>query len=876
MQNNELAKNYSFETEPEIFNNWLERGYFKAAPNPNKKPYCIVIPPPNITGVLHMGHAFNNTIQDILIRTKRMQGYETLWQPGTDHASIATEVRITKKLAEDGITKESLGRDAYIERVWDWQKEFGGIIVKQLKRMGFSCDWERERFTMDEGCSDAVLEVFLRLYKDDKIYRGERLINWCTKCQTTISDAEVLHKESDSTFYHFKYPVTGTDGTGPSGEFLSFATTRPETMLGDTAIAVSPGDERYAKYVGKTVKVPFVEREIPIIADEYVEAEFGTGIVKITPGHDPNDFEVGERHGLPVINIMNDDGTLNENAADYEGMDRFAARERIIKEMDELGLFIKKEQLKNNVGTHDRCGDVIEPLVRMQWFVRMKELAKPAIEVLKTGDLRFNRDRYAKIYLHWLENIKDWCISRQIWWGHQIPAYYCGCGHTTVAKEKPQTCEKCGSKDIKQDEDTLDTWFSSALWPFSTLGWPQKTKDLEYFYPTDVLVTADEIIFFWVVRMVFSGLEFMDERPFKDVIINGKVLDEHGRKMEKSRGNGIDPLVVIEKYGADALRLALISGNALETDIRFSWDRLDPMRNFLNKVWNASRFLLMQFGEEESGNLQTEDKWILSRMNDTVKYVTEKLEEHELGMASQRIVDFFWDEFCDWYVEMVKPRLYDKEDKTRASALWTLKHVLTTALKLLHPFTPFITETIFLKLQDKEETIMLSAWPEYDPAMHFPNEEREIQQIQEAVRAVRNIRVEKQVPPSKKLQIIAVCESDIFSKAFFAFLANAEKVEIRQNASNIPETAVSVVTPGAVLYLPLDTLIDFEQERARLAKERKKLEQEIARVDGKLSNEGFVKKAPPQLIAEEEEKREKYRAMLEKVEEQAATLPKEG
>ncbi|MCL2422180.1 MAG: valine--tRNA ligase [Defluviitaleaceae bacterium] len=883
-----LEKNYNPADESEIFENWLNKGYFRAKPNPDKKPYTIIMPPPNVTGMAHMGHAFNNTIQDVLIRFKRMQGFEALWQPGTDHAAIATEVRVIEALAKEGLSKESLGREAFLEKVRQWCDKYGGTIINQLKHMGFSADWDRLRFTMDEGPSNAVLEIFVRLYNEGLIYRGERLVNWCTNCQTTISDAEVLHKETDSTFYHFKYPIVGTE------EFLAFATTRPETMLGDTAIAVNPEDERYRKYVGKTVKVPFVEREIPIIADEYVEAEFGTGVVKITPGHDPNDFEVGERHNLPIINIMHDDGTLNENAATYADMDRFAARKRIIQEMDELDLFIKKEQLTNNVGTHDRCGEVIEPLIKLQWFVSMKELAKPAMDAYTSGELHFNRERYGKIYMHWLENIRDWCVSRQLWWGHRVPAYYCQtCGHTMVTKAAPAVCDKCAGTDLRQDEDTLDTWFSSGFWPFSTLGWPEQTEDLKYFYPTDVLVTADEIIFFWVVRMVFSGLKFMGELPFRDVIIHGKVLDEHGRKMSKSLDNGIDPIDVVEKYGADALRLTLVSGSAVDSDVRFSWERLDPNRNFLNKVWNASRFLLMQFdGESGSGtsleaglnNLRTEDQWILSRMNDLVKEVTEKLDEHELGLVAQKIVDFFWDEFCDWYVEMVKPRLYDKEDKSRAGALWTLKHVLNTSLKLLHPFTPFITETIFLKLQEMdglpstEETIMLSAWPVYDDALHFPVAVKEIQQIQEAVRAVRNIRTEMQVAPSKKVKIIAVCEdkeaADCFerSRVFFAFLAGAEAVEVRGDAAGIPETAVSTVTSGGVLYLPLDTLIDFEKERARLDKERKKLEQELARVEGKLSNQGFVGKAPPELIAAEEEKREKFRTMLAKVEEQAKSL----
>ena len=867
-----LEKNYNPADEAQIFENWLNRGYFKAAPHPNKKPYTIIMPPPNVTGMAHMGHAYNNTIQDVLIRLKRMQGYEALWQPGTDHAAIATEVRVIEALAKEGLSKESLGREAFLKKVWEWCDKYGGTISKQLKTIGCSADWDRECFTMDEGPSNAVREIFVRLYDEGLIYRGERLVNWCTNCQTTISDAEVYHKETDSAFYHFKYPVVGTN------EFLAFATTRPETMLGDTAIAVNPEDERYKNLVGKFVTVPFVNREIPIIADEYVEADFGTGVVKITPAHDPNDFEVGERHKLPIINIMNDDGTLNQNAADYKGMDRFAARKRIIQEMDQLGLFIKKEQLTNNVGTHDRCGEFIEPLVKLQWFVSMKELVKPAMDVYKTGELRFNRERFGKVYMHWLENIRDWCISRQLWWGHRVPAYYCGCGNLMVAKETPPACDKCGGK-LTQDEDTLDTWFSSAFWPFSTLGWPEENEDLNYFYPTDALVTADEIIFFWVVRMVFTGIKFMGKSPFKDVIINGKVLDEHGRKMSKSLDNGVDPIEVVEEYGADALRLSLVSGSAIDSDIRFSWDRLEPNRNFLNKVWNASRFLLMQFdGDVEKGELCTEDKWILSQLNELVKEVTNKLNEHELGLAAQSIIDFFWDEFCDWYVEMVKPRLYNKDDSSRNAALWTLKHVLTTSLKLLHPFTPFITETIFLKLQTAEESIMISAWPEYDKTMHCPAEVKEVQQIQECVRAVRNIRLDKQVPPSKKIKIIALCENneaaDKFnqSKTFFAFLAGAEAVEICTNTDNIPDTAVSVVCSAAVLYLPLDTLIDFEKERERLDKERKKLEQEIARIDGKLSNEGFVKKAPEKLIEAEKEKRKTYQAMLEKVEAQAKNL----
>ncbi|MCL2664925.1 MAG: valine--tRNA ligase, partial [Defluviitaleaceae bacterium] len=693
----EMPKTYDPHMEDEINRRWIERGYFTAKADKNKKPFTIVIPPPNITGQLHMGHALNNTIQDILIRAKRMQGYAALWVPGYDHAAIATEVRVMKELAKEGVTKESLGREGFLEKVWQWKEKYGGTIVGQLKRMGFSCDWSRERFTMDEGLSDAVLEVFVRLYGEGKIYRGKKLVNWCTKCQTTISDAEVEHEESFNWMYSFKYPVKG------GGEFITFATTRPETMLGDTAVAVNPSDGRYAHLVGKTVTVPFVDRDIPVIADAYVEAEFGTGVVKITPAHDHNDYAVGERHCLPMINIMTDDGMLNENTGPYEGMEIYAAREKIIADMEAAGLYAGKESIKNAVGTHDRCGTTVEPLLKLQWFVKMEELAKPALDAYKSGELRFNRERFGRIYSHWLENIRDWCISRQLWWGHRIPAYYCECGFVTVSKKEPAACGGCGGKNLTQDPDTLDTWFSSALWPFSTLGWPQKTEDLEYFYPTDVLVTAYEIIFFWVVRMVFSGLYFMKELPFKDVLVTGMVLDSTGKKMSKSLGNGLDPIEVVDMFGADALRLMLVSGNALDNDTRFYMEKMEYSRNFLNKLWNASRFVLMNLGGEKICGAVSgvpADRWILSRLNTLVRDVTEKINAYELGMAAQYINDFIWDEFCDWYVEMVKPRLYDKDGSaeaaaSRASALWTLRRALVWALKLLHPFTPFITETLF-------------------------------------------------------------------------------------------------------------------------------------------------------------------------------------
>jgi len=870
-----LEKNYDAGLEVEMFEEWLEKGYFRAKVDWAKKAFSVVIPPPNITGVLHMGHALNNTVQDVIVRMKRMQGFEVLWQPGTDHAAIATEVKVIEKLAEDGLTKAEIGREAFLKRVWKWKEEYGGTIVRQLKRLGSSCDWERERFTMDEGLSEAVLEVFVRLYDEGKIYRGEKLINWCTHCRTTISDAEVVHKDAESVLYYLKYELV------EGGGFISFATTRPETMFGDTAIAVNPEDERYKGLVGKMVKVPFGDRAIPIIADEHVEKDFGTGALKITPAHAPNDFEVGWRHGLPSINALNDDGTLNAFATPipgtepYEGLTLAAARERTVREMDERGWLIKSEKIQNSLGVHDRCGTVVEPLIKLQWFVRMKELAEPAIEAYKSGEVTFNREQYGKVYLHWLNNIKDWCISRQLWWGHRIPAYYCqSCRHTVVAREMPDICPKCRSERFLQDEDTLDTWFSSALWPFSTLGWPAKTEELDYFYPTNVLVTADEIIFFWVVRMVFSGYHFMGKKPFRDVIIHGKVLDEHGRKMSKSLGNGVEPLDMIAKYGADTLRLMLVFGNAIDSDIRFSEERLEPMRNFLNKVWNASRFLLMQFEEggmggkmpEQAENLAIEDKWILWRLNRAIAEVTEKIEVYELGLAVQEIIDFFWYEFCDWYVEMVKPRLYKNKD---TAALWTLKYVLNSALKLLHPFAPFITETIFLKLNTERESIMIENWAAVVAEFDFEREAKDIEVVKEAIKAIRNVRAEKNVPLSKKVKIIAVCETEekqaAFGRDFFDFLAGAEDVSFRQNSEGVADTAIPVVVQGVTLFLPLEDLVDLAAEKARLLKEQKRLESELARIDGKLANEGFVKKAPPQLIAEEREKREKFSGMLELV-----------
>lgn len=866
--------------EDRLYQNWLNKKYFHAEVDRSKEPFTIVIPPPNITGQLHMGHALDNTLQDILIRWKRMQGYNALWMPGTDHASIATEVKIVQKMAEEGLTKKDIGREGFLERAWEWKKEYGGTILKQLQRLGSSCDWDRERFTMDEGLSKAVLEVFIRLYEKGWIYRGAKIINWCPECKTTISDAEVEHEEKGGHFWHIRYPMK--DGNG----YIQIATTRPETMLGDTAVAVHPDDERYKDFVGKTVILPLVNREIPVIADEYVDKEFGTGVVKITPAHDPNDFEVGLRHNLPQINILNDDGTLNKATGKYAGMDRYEARKLIVKELEEEAFLVKIEDHLHNVGLHDRCNTVIEPMIKMQWFVKMEELAKPAIEVLKNEKLRFVPERFGKTYLHWLENIRDWCISRQLWWGHRIPAYYCEeCGHIEVAREMPEACSKCGSNSLKQDEDTLDTWFSSALWPFSTLGWPDKTEELDYFYPTNVLVTGYDIIFFWVVRMVFSGLEQMEEVPFKDVLIHGLVRDSQGRKMSKSLGNGVDPLEIIEKYGADALRLTLVTGNAPGNDMRFYYERVEASRNFGNKIWNATRFILMNFEGEENVQVKLEhltgaDKWILSKVNTLAKEVTENMDKYELGIAVSKLYDFFWEEFCDWYIEMVKPRLYNKEDETRKSALWTLKTVLINALKLLHPYMPFITEEIFTSIQKEEETIMLSVWPRYKEEWNFSIEEDEIELMKQAIRNIRNLRAEMNVPPSKKAKLIVVSEDDkildIFSRGriFFASLAYGSEVLTQKDKTGIDEDAVSTIIPGATIFIPFTELVDISKEVERLQKEKEKLIKEVERVDKKLNNKGFVDKAPQKVIEEEKEKQIKYKTMLEQVQERLEVLQK--
>lgn len=881
MMERNLEKTYDpQDIEGRLYEKWLNKKYFHAKVDKKKKPFTIVMPPPNITGKLHMGHALDNTMQDILIRFKRMQGYEALWMPGTDHASISTEVKVINQLKSEGIDKEELGREGFLKRTWEWKEEYGGTIVSQLKKIGSSCDWDRERFTLDEGCSKAVEEVFIRLYEKGYIYKGSRIINWCPVCQTSISDAEVEHEEKAGHFWHIKYPIVGTD------DFVEIATTRPETLLGDTAVAVNPEDERYTNLIGKKVLLPLVNKEIPVVADSYVDKEFGTGVVKITPAHDPNDFEVGKRHNLPEINIMNDDATINELGGKYAGMDRYEARKAIVKDLDELGLLVKVEDHSHNVGTHDRCKTIIEPLIKQQWFVKMEDLAKPAIEALKKGDLEFIPERFDKVYLNWLDNIRDWCISRQLWWGHRIPAYYCDkCGEVIVSREEPTKCS-CGHDHFTQDPDTLDTWFSSALWPFSTLGWPEKTPEFEYFYPTNVLVTGYDIIFFWVIRMVFSGLEYTGETPFSKVLIHGLVRDSEGRKMSKSLGNGIDPLEIIDQYGADALRLTLITGNAPGNDMRFYMERVEASRNFANKVWNASRFIMMNFEKAEVSDsidlstLTQADKWILSKVNTLTKDVTENLEKFDLGIAVQKIYDFIWEEFCDWYIEMVKPRLYNDADETKAAALWTLKTVLIDSLKLLHPYMPFITEEIFCTLQDKEESIMISNWPVYKEELNFKSDEEAVEVIKAAVKGIRNVRSEMNVPPSKKATVIVVSENEtvrnIFetSRVFFATLGYASEILVQSNKDGISEDAVSTVIPDASIYMPFAELVDIEKEIERLEKEKARLEGELKRVNGMLSNEKFVSKAPEAKINEEKAKLENYTNMMAQVTERLNNLKK--
>ncbi len=879
----QLEKTYSpKEIEPKLYKRWCDKKYFHPEPDRSKKPFTIVMPPPNITGKLHMGHAVDNTLQDILIRYKRMQGYNALWIPGTDHAAISTEVKVTNQLKSEGIDKKELGREGFLKRAWEWKDEYAGTIEKQLELLGVSCDWDRERFTMDEGCSKAVEEVFISLYEKGYIYKGSRIINWCPHCKTSLSDAEVEHEDQNGFFWHIKYPIKGTD------QFLEIATTRPETMLGDTAIAVHPEDERYKDLVGKMVILPLVNKEIPIVADEYVDKDFGTGAVKITPAHDPNDFEVGKRHNLEEINIMNDDATINEKGGKYAGMDRYEARKAIVKDLEEQGYLVKVVPHDHSVGTHDRCHTTVEPLIKQQWFVKMEELAKPAINALKTGELKFVPERFDKIYLHWLENIKDWCISRQIWWGHRIPAYYCDdCGEFVVAREMPKQCPHCGCTHFTQDEDTLDTWFSSALWPFSTLGWPEKTEDLDYFYPTDVLVTGYDIIFFWVIRMVFSGYAHTGKAPFHTVLIHGLVRDSQGRKMSKSLGNGIDPLEVIDQYGADALRLTLVTGNAPGNDMRYYDERVEASRNFANKVWNASRFILMNMEENvleepDASLFQATDRWILSRVNSLAKEVTENMDKYELGIAVQKVHDFVWDEFCDWYVELAKYRIYHAEEEPEQAkcALWTLKTVLGQALKLLHPFMPFITEEIYSALVPEEESLMMSSWPVYQEKWNDPKAEELLEHVKEITRGIRNIRTEMNVPNNRKTKVVIVSEDTELLTGVQALaesvkpLMLAKEILLESEKKDVADDAVSVVVSGASVYLPLEDLVDFEQEKERLSKEKERLTKEIARAKGMLSNEKFLSKAPEKKVQEEKEKLEKYTQMLGQVEERIKALEK--
>ena len=879
----ELEKTYNpADIEDRLYQKWIDKKYFHAEVDRSRKPFTIVMPPPNITGKLHMGHALDNTMQDILIRFKRMQGYEALWVPGTDHASISTEVKVTNALKDEGIDKHELGREGFLKRTWEWKKEYGGTITSQLRKIGSSCDWDRERFTMDEGCSKAVQTVFINLYNKGLIYKGSRIVNWCPVCNTSISDAEVEHEEQAGHFWHINYPIAGEEG-----RFVEIATTRPETLLGDSALAVNPDDERYKDLIGKMVELPLTDRQIPIIADSYVDKEFGTGVVKITPAHDPNDFEVGKRHNLPEINILNDDATINKLGGKYAGMDRYEARKAMVADLDKLGLLVKVEDHVHNVGTHDRCKTTVEPMIKQQWFVKMDELIKPAVEGVKNGDIELMPASMDKTYFNWTDNIRDWCISRQLWWGHRIPAYYCKeCGEMVVSKDEVCTCPKCGGK-MEQDPDTLDTWFSSALWPFSTLGWPEKTEELDYFYPTDVLVTGYDIIFFWVIRMIFSGYEHMGKKPFGKVLFHGLVRDSQGRKMSKSLGNGIDPLEVIDKYGADALRYTLITGNAPGNDMRFYWERVEASRNFANKVWNASRFIMMNDPDNKvtadsamPDNLTAADKWILSKMNNLIKEVTDNMEKYELGIAVAKLNDFIWEEFCDWYIEMVKPRLYNDEDTTKIAAIWTLKKVLIDALKLLHPYMPFITEEIFCNIQDKEESIMISSWPVYKDEYSFAEDENAIETIKTAVRNIRNLRAEMNVAPSRKAKVFVVSENedirDIFEngKVFFATLGYASEVAVQKDKAGIPDDAVSTVIPDAVIYIPFAELVDIDKEIERLKKEEGKLHGEIKRCNGMLNNEKFVSKAPQAKIDEEKAKLEKYTQMLAQVQERLQTLAK--
>ncbi|AJD27776.1 valine--tRNA ligase [Clostridium botulinum] len=875
----EMAKTYDpKEFEERLYKNWKEKSYFTPEVDENKKPYTIVLPPPNITGKLHLGHALDDTLQDILMRTKRMQGYSTLWLPGQDHASIATEVKVENELLKEGIVKKEIGREAFLEKVWEWTDEYRNKIRNQIKKLGCSLDFTRERFTMDEQLDKAVKHFFVKLYNEGLIYQGNRITNWCPKCKTALSDAEIEYSEHEGHFWHVKYPVVGSD------EYLEIATTRPETMLGDTAVAVNPKDERYAHLVGKTLMLPLVNREIPIVADDYVDMEFGTGAVKITPAHDPNDYQVGKRHNLPEINVMFDDGRINYKETRYHEMDRYEARKAIVEDLKNEGFLVKIKEHNHNVSCHDRCNTVIEPIISKQWFVKMEELAKPAIEVVKNKKVKFVPERFDKTYFNWMENIQDWCISRQLWWGHRIPVWYCkDCGEVIVVTEEPTKCPKCNSEKLQQDNDVLDTWFSSALWPFSTLGWPDKTPDLKYFYPNNTLVTGYDIIFFWVARMVFAGLYCMDDIPFDTVLIHGIVRDSEGKKMSKSLGNGVDPIEVIDEYGADALRFTLVTGNAPGNDIRYYPERVEAARNFANKIWNASRFVLMNLDKDlmdkykDNKNYTIADKWILSRLNTVVKEVTENIEKFELGIASQKIYDFIWGEFCDWYIELVKPVLYGENEEAKGIAFNVLHKVLETSLQLLHPIMPFITEEIYTHLYTEYESIVISKWPEYDEILKDEKSEKDMEYIIEAIKSIRNVRTEMNVPPSRKAKLmIYLTENEAEGsfkegEVYFQKLASASEVSFLENKETSDKN-VSVVTRGAEIFIPLLELVDIEKELERLNKEKEKLEKEIDRVEKKLSNEKFVSKAPEAVVNEEKEKGEKYKAMLKSVLESLESL----
>ena len=859
--------------EDKIYKNWEESGYFKPSEDKSKKPYTIVIPPPNITGKLHMGHALDETIQDLLIRYKRMQGYNTLWLPGTDHAAIATEAKVVAKLKEEGISKEDLGREEFLNRAWEWKKEYGGIIINQIKKLGCSCDWDRERFTMDEGLSNAVKHVFVELYNKGLIYKGKKMINWCPYCKTSISDAEVEYEEEPTHLWHIKYKVKGEEN-----RYVIVATTRPETMLGDTGVAVHPADERYKDLVGKTVILPIMNKEIPVVADEFVEKEFGTGAVKLTPAHDPNDYESGERHGLEVVEVFDETGKMNDLVPEYEGMDLYEAREKIVEKLKEIGALVKIEDYTHNVGKCYRCHHRIEPKISEQWFVKMDTLAKPAIDAVRNGEVKFIPERFDKTYFNWMENIRDWCISRQLWWGHRIPAYYCKeCGNMQVSESEITKCNKCGSKNIEQDDETLDTWFSSALWPFSTLGWPEQTEDFKYFYPTDTLVTGYDIIFFWVARMIFSAIEHTGKAPFKNVFIHGIVRDSQGRKMSKSLGNGIDPIEVIDKYGTDALRFSLILGISPGNDIRYMPEKLEAASNFANKLWNASKFVLgnlENYKEIEFKDIKDDltyaDKWILSKLNVLVAEITNNIDEFELGVFAQKIYDFIWNEFCDWYIEMVKPRLYNENDKTKLAAMYTLNKVLADSLKLLHPIMPFITEEIYTKLYNNDESIMISKWPEYDNNLNYEKEIQAVEELKNIIIGIRNIRVQRNVHPSKKSKLIFVTsdlkETVKDSEPWLLKLGFGSEIQVKDNKEEIPQNAMAVLANGVELYMPFEELVDIVEEKERLQKEKERLQSEIQRATKMLSNPGFVNKAPAEKIQEEKDKKAKYEDMLVLVE----------